>query len=305
MRTIDPKAISTKELYQYLVSTVNPRPIAFVSTVDEEGNPNLAPYSFFNCFSANPPVLVFSATRRIANNAVKDTLKNIETSGEAVINAVSFRIARQMALTSIQFPKEVSEFEKSGLTPLPAVLVRPYRVKESPVQFECKLQQIVPLGEEGGAGHLIICRIVRLHIDEAAFDEQDRVNPHKLDLIGRMGRAFYVRASGEAIHRIYQPQDLPAIGFEQLPLSARRSSILTGNNLGQLAGMQAAPKPEEVRKLRNETRIRDILSSENRLEELHRYAQVELAKENVLLAARIVWLAEEMRGSQDSQEKSR
>lgn len=296
MRVIDPKATSTKDLYQYLVSTVNPRPIAFVSTLDEEGNPNLAPYSFFNCFSANPPILVFSATRRIADKAVKDTLRNMELTGEAVINAVSFRIARQMAITSIQFPKGVSEFEKSGLTPLNADLVRPYRVRESPVHFECKLQQIVPLGEEGGAGHLIICRIVRMHIDEAAFDERGRINPHKLDLIGRMGRAFYVRASGEAIHRIYQPQNLPAIGFEQLPPSARQSNILTGNNLGQLAGIQTAPTPEKIRKLRSETRIRELLASETPLEELHRYAQIDLAKENVLLAAQIVWLAEEVLG---------
>lgn len=295
MRTIDPETTSTKDMYQYLVSTVNPRPIAFVSTIDEEGRPNLAPYSFFNCFSANPPILVFSTTRRIADNTTKDTLSNVEATGELVINVVSYGIARQMAVASIQFPKGISEFDKSGLTPLPAELVRPYRVKESPVHFECKLEQIIPLGGEGGAGHLVICRIVRLHVSEEVFDDQGRISPHKLDLLGRLGRAFYVRASGEAVYRIFQPQNLPAIGYDQLPPSARRSTVLTGNNLGQLAGIRAAPTPEAIAAVRREKRIQEILQSNPApCEELHRYAQIELAKENVALAAQIVWLAEEV-----------
>ncbi len=295
MRTIDPETTSTKDMYQYLVSTVNPRPIAFVSTIDEEGRPNLAPYSFFNCFSANPPILVFSTTRRIADSTTKDTLSNVEATGELVINVVPYSIARQMAVASIQFPKGISEFDKSGLTPLPAELVRPYRVKEPPVHFECKLERVIPLGGEGGAGHLVICRIVRLHVSEAVFDDRGRISPHKLDLLGRLGRAFYVRASGEAVYRIFQPQNLPAIGYDQLPSSARRSTVLTGNNLGQLAGIREAPTPEAIAAVRREKRIREILQSNPEpCEELHRYAQIELAKENVALAAQIVWLAEEV-----------
>jgi len=295
MRTIDPQTTPARHMYQLLVSTVNPRPIAFVSTIDEAGRPNLAPYSFFNCFSANPPILVFSATRRIADNTNKDTLSNVEATGELVVNAVSFGIARQMAVASIQFPKTISEFEKTGLTPLPSEMVRPYRVKESPVHFECKLEQLIPLGGGGGAGHLIICRIVRLHIDEDVFDDQDRISPHKLDLIGRLGRAFYVRASGEAVHKIYQPQHPPAIGFDRLPPSVRNSYILTGNNLGQLAGLRETPTPEAIAAVRQEKRIQEILqSSPHPYEDLHRYAQIELAKENVALAAQIVWLAEEI-----------
>lgn len=292
MKAIDPESTPTKEMYQYLVSTVNPRPIAFVSTVDESGQPNLAPYSFFNCFSANPPILIFSTTRRIADNTLKDTLHNIEATGELVINTVSYEISRQMAVASIQFPKGASEFEKSGLTPLASDLVKPFRVKESPVHFECRLDRIVPLGQEGGAGNLIICRVVRMHIAETAFDDSGKINPHKLDLMGRMGRAYYVRASGEAIHRIYQPQNLPAIGFEQLPPSARQSTILTGNDLGQLAGIQAVPNTESIDELRRQPRIQEILQSGKCLEELHKYAQTELAKENILLAAQIVWLTE-------------
>jgi flavin reductase (DIM6/NTAB) family NADH-FMN oxidoreductase RutF len=302
MRVIDPKNTSPGDLYQYLISTVNPRPIAFVSTVDAEGRPNLAPFSFFNCFSANPPILVFSTTRRIADNKTKDTLHNIEATGEAVINAVSFRIARQMAVASVSYPKGVNEFDKSGLTPIPADLVRPFRVRESPVHFECKLRQVITLGDGPGAGHLIVCEIVRMHVDESVFDDEDRINPHKLDVLGRMGRAFYVRASGEAIYKIYQPQEIPAIGFDQLPPSARQSKILTGNNLGQLAGLAAAPETTAVQALRQEPRIRALLASPDPLNELHRYAQTELAKENTELAACIVWLAEEVKTGEEGRD---
>ena len=282
-------------MYQYLVGTVNPRPIAFVSTMDKDGIPNLAPFSFFNCFSAYPPILVFSTTRRIADNTNKDTLRNVEETGELVINAVSYRIVRQMAVASIQFPQGVSEFKKSGLTPIPSERVKPFRVKESPVHFECRVEQITSLGESGGAGHLIICRVLLMHIDKEVFDDRGLINPHKLDLMGRLGRAYYVRASGEAVYKIFQPQNLPAIGFEQLPLSARNSTVLTGNNLGQLAGIASPPTAVDIQALSLEARVRKIIeSSPTPQEDLHRYAQTELAKENLLLAAQIVWLAEEI-----------
>jgi flavin reductase (DIM6/NTAB) family NADH-FMN oxidoreductase RutF len=292
MRTIDPKATPTPELHQYLVGIVAPRPIAFVSTVDEEGQPNLAPYSFFNCFSSNPPIVVFSSNRRVANNTTKDTLHNIQSTGEVVINAVNYSMVRQMAVASIEYPKGVSEFEKAGLTPLPSELVRPARVQESHAHLECKLQQVIPLGEQGGAGHLLICEVLRIHLNEEVLDEQGRINPHKMDLMGRMGRAYYVRASGEAIHTIYQDMSKPGIGFDQLPDSVRRSDILTGNNLGMLAGLPALPTPDEVLALREDERVKTALASEHPLQELHRLAQRELAKENRELAARIVWMGE-------------
>ncbi len=292
MRTIDPKTTPTPELHQYLVGIVAPRPIAFVSTVDENGQPNLAPYSFFNCFSSNPPIVVFSSNRRVANNTTKDTLHNIESTGEVVINAVNYSMVRQMAVASIEYPKGVSEFEKAGLTPLPSDLVRPARVKESYAHLECKLQQIIPLGEKGGAGHLIICEVLRIHLNEEVLDEQGRINPHKMDLMGRMGRAYYVRASGEAIHTIFQDMSKPGIGFDQLPDSVRHSDILTGNNLGTLAGLPALPTQDEVLALREDEHVKAALSSAQPLQELHRLAQRELAKENRELAARIAWMGE-------------
>lgn len=292
MRIIDPKQTPTADLHQYLLGTVAPRPIAFASTVDENGAPNLAPYSFFNCFSSNPPIVVFSSNRRVSDLTTKDTLYNVEKTGEVVINAVNFGIVRQMAVASINYPKGVSEFEKAGLTPIPSDLVRPFRIKESPAHLECKVKEVIPLGEGGGAGHLIICEVLRMHIQEEVLDENGKINPHKMDLVGRMGRAFYVRASGEAIHKIYQPYMPLGIGFDQLPDSIRNSKVLTGNNLGMLAGLSTAPTKEEVLAMKEDEQAGEALQSENPLENLHRLAQKELAKENRELAARFAWLGE-------------
>lgn len=294
MRIIDPATTPTKDLHQFLLGVVAPRPIAFVSTVDENGQPNLAPYSFFNCFSSNPPILVFSSNRRVASNTTKDTLHNVQATREVVINAVSHRIVRQMTVASIEYPQGVSEFEKAGLTPVPADLVKPYRVKESPAQLECKVEQIIPLGEEGGAGHLVICRVVRMHLSEEVLDEKGRINPHKIDLMGRMGRAFYTRASGEAIHRIYQPVNKIGIGFGALPDSIRNSAVLTGNNLGILAGLPDVPDAESLNSLREDERVKAALGSENPLQALHLLAQKELAKDNRELAAQMAWLGESL-----------
>ncbi len=211
-RTIDPKQLSVKDLHQFILGSVAPRPIAFASTLDQEGRPNLAPYSFFNAFSSNPPVLVFSSNRKVKDNQTKDTLHNIRETGEVVINAVNFSMMRQMALASIEYPAHVDEFVKAGFTPLESDLVKPFRVAESPAQMECKVKDIITLGEEGGAGHLIICDVLRMHIHEDVIDEQDRIDPHRIDLVGRMGRAYYVRASGAAIHTVFQPVNAMAIG---------------------------------------------------------------------------------------------
>lgn len=294
MRIIEPGKISTTDFHQFLVSAVAPRPIAFVSTVDKDGNANLAPYSFFNCFSSNPPILVFSSNRKVRDNTTKDTLHNVLETGEVVINVVTYNIVRQAAVASIEFPTEVNEFEKSGLTPIPSDLVKPFRVKESPVQMECKVKEILPLGDKGGAGHLIICEIVRMHIDEAVLDENGRIDPQKIDLMGRMGRAYYVRASGEAVYTILQPQNIIGIGYDQLPESIKKSKVLTGNDLGQLAGMPHAPEESAIQQLKTDPSIQSILQSENALAALHRLAQKELAKENLERAAQVAWLGESL-----------
>jgi len=272
MRVVDPKTTKTKDFHQYMLGAVAPRPIAFASTVDKDGVPNLAPYSFFNAFSSNPPILVFSSNRRVADNTTKDTLHNIEETGEVVINVVNHAIVRQMTVASISFPTGVSEFAKAGLTPLASDLVKPFRVKESPVQMECKVKEILTLGNKGGAGHLIICDVVRMHIDEHVLDG-DRIDPHKIDLMGRMGRAYYVRASGSAIQTIVQSVMDISIGFDQLPESIRNSTVLTGNNLGQLAGLLALPSAEEVEAVKSDERVAAILESDAVEEGLHQFAK--------------------------------
>lgn len=297
MKIIDPKTTPRFDFHQFIVGAIAPRPIAFVSTLDKEGHPNLAPYSFFNVFSSNPPVLVFSSNRRVADNTTKDTLANVRETGEVVINAVNYAIVRQMAVASVQFPKGVNEFEKSGLTPIPSDLVKPFRVKESPIHMECKVKDIITLGDKGGAGHLILCEMLRMHIDENVIGERGRIDPHKLDLMGRLGRAYYVRASGNAIYTIAQAVEKIAIGYDQLPEGVKHSKVFTGNNIGQLAGLLEPPKREKCLALKDtDSRVREILASANPQDGLHRYAKEILDNDDKqrTLAAEIAWLAEEI-----------
>ena len=294
MLSIDPASIPTAQLHQYLVSAVAPRPIAFVSTVDAQGVPNLAPYSFFNVFSSNPPICVFSSNRREVNNTTKDTLHNILETRECVINVVSHAIVRQMALCSINYPPSVDEFEMAGLSPLPSSLVKPARVAESPVQFECKVQDVITLGDKGGAGHLIICEIVKLHIQESVLDERGRIDPHKIDLVGRMGAAYYTRASGEAVEVIFQDMAQMGIGFPHLPASARNSRVLTGNELGYLASLTTAPDRESIEVLKEDAYIQSIMCESHVVDRLHERARQALAQNDLPTAASLVWLAEEL-----------
>ena len=281
MLSIDPKDTPQKDLHQFILGTVSPRPIAFVSTIDENGVPNLAPYSFFNAFSSNPPIVVFSSNRRGSNNTTKDTLHNVKVNGECVINAVNYAIVRQMAVASVEFPEDVSEFEKTGLTPIPSDLVKAFRVAESPAHMECKVKDIITLGESGGAGHLIICEVVRMHIAVDVIDERNRIDPHKMDLMGRMGRAFYVRCSGPAIHTIVQEYLPVTIGFDLLPASIKNSPILTGNDLGKLAGQTVFPTNEEIDSIREELDVKEALAQQNPLRALHYLAKNYLDKEEV------------------------
>ena len=286
MLKIDPNEIATKDLHQFMLAAVAPRPIAFASTIGLDGVSNLAPYSFFNAFSSNPPIVIFSSNRRVANNTTKDTLKNVQDTGEVVINVVSHSIVRQMAIASVEYGSEVDEFVKAGFTPLASELIRPFRVAESPVQMECKVEQIIPLGEGGGAGNLIVCRIVLLHIAETVLNDKGRIDPHKIDLMGRMGRFYYARASGAAIEEIVQEVNVMAIGFDGLPHNIRHSNILTGNNLGQLAGLPTLPSLEEAAaKLAGDARAHLILSKKDSVEEWHQYIKELLDAGNVGLGA--------------------
>lgn len=236
----NPKEMATKDLHQLIISSVAPRPIAFVSTKDELGNLNLAPYSFFNAFSSNPPILVFSSNRKVTDNTTKDTLHNVRVTKKAVINAVSYPIVRQMSLSSVEFPSGISEFEKVGLTPQDSVVIDVPGVKESPVNMECVVKEVITLGEHGGAGHLIICEVVHISIDENMFTE-GKLDPNKLDLMGRLGRNYYVRARGDALMEIYQSVTDKPIGFDGLPEHIVKSSVLTGNQIAALASLLHFP----------------------------------------------------------------
>ena len=245
MLSINPKDISTGKLHGYLLSAVAPRPIAFASTIDNNGKPNLSPFSFFNVFSANPPILIFSPARRVRDNTTKHTLENVKEVKEVVINVVNHAIVQQMSLASTEYAKEVNEFEKAGFTMLPSDEVKPFRVAESPIQFECKVNEIVALGNEGGAGNLVICEVVKMHISEAVLAKDGSIDQHKLDLVARAGGSYYSRAN-TGFFEIPKPLATLGIGVDALPAKIKESSVLTGNNLGMLANVEGLPNQQDV-----------------------------------------------------------
>ena len=285
MLTIDPKKLNTKELHGYLMGSVGPRPIALASTIDENGTPNLSPFSFFNVFSANPPVAVFSPARRSRDNSTKHTLENASKTKEVVINLVSYDIVQQMSLSSGEYAKGVNEFTKSGFTAVPSDEIKPYRVKESPVQLECVVKDIISLGDEGGAGNLVICEIVKMHLSERILDANQQVDPHKIDLVGRMGANWYCRASGDSIFEVQKPGGKIGIGFDNLPSRLKNSFILSGNDLGKLASIDVIPSTEEVTKFQENPDIAHILHTtsddEEAREELHYHAKALLEKNKI------------------------
>ncbi len=246
MLSIDPKSLPIPKLHQYLLGAIGPRPIAFASTVDADGNDNLAPFSFFNVFSANPPILIFSPARSGRTNETKDTYKNVKVVPQVVINVVNYDIVHQMSLASSPYAPGVSEFEKAGFTALDSELIKPKRVGESPVQFECKVNEVVELGQEGGAGNLIICEVVKIHINEAVLDENGSIDQHKIDLVSRMGGNWYCRADQNSMFEISKPITTCGIGFDHLPADIKSSKILTGNDLGHLAGIEELPNETDV-----------------------------------------------------------
>jgi len=246
MKTIVPSEVSTAELHGYLLSAVAPRPIAFASTIDKEGNVNLSPFSFFNVFSANPPVAIFSPARRGRDNTTKHTYENVKEVAECVINIVNYPMVEQMSLSSTEYAKGVNEFAKAGFTELASECVAPPRVKESPVQLECKVMEVKELGDQGGAGNLVICEVVRVHIQDQYLDENGKLDTTKLDLVGRMGANWYCKASGSALFEIAKPLTTLGIGVDAIPEDIRNSTILTGNNLGQLGNVESLPDETDV-----------------------------------------------------------
>ncbi|RMA66325.1 flavin reductase family protein [Ulvibacter antarcticus] len=273
MISINPQEISTAKLHGYLLGAIAPRPIAFASTVDADGNVNLSPFSFFNVFSANPPIMIFSPARRVRDNTTKHTLENVIATKEVVINIVSYNMVQQMSLASTEYAEGVNEFKKAGFTEAPSTLVKPPRVAESPVQFECKVNEVIALGKEGGAGNLIICEVVQLHIDEAILDEDGRIDPVKIDTVARMGGNWYNRAK-EGIFEVPKPLSTLGIGVDALPEAIKKSNIFTGNDLGMLANVESLPIDSE--------------GFASASEEIHTLAQQQLCNGNISEAWKIL-----------------
>ena len=290
MVSIDPKDLPIQKLHQYLLGAIGPRPIAFASTVDAEGKPNLAPFSFFNVFSANPPILIFSPARSGRTNTTKDTYNNVKVVPEVVINVVNYDIVHQMSLASSPYAPGVNEFEKAGFTALKSDNVKPFRVAESPVQFECKVNEVIELGIEGGAGNLIICEVLKIHIHDEVLDSNGMIDQQKIDLVARMGGDWYSRANAESMFEITKPISTCGIGFDALPVDIKSSKVLSGNNLGHLAGIEKIPDETNVNEYKL-LELSDLFVSleDNPLaleEELHKRAQ-SLLDENKLEEA---WL---------------
>lgn len=252
MLTLNPKELAIPALQAYLSHAVAPRPVAFVSTIDKNGVPNLSPFSFFNIFSTSPPIAVFSPARSGRTNTIKHTHENVNEIPEAVINVVTYDMVHQTSLSSSEYAKGVNEFEKAGFTMLASDMVKPPRVKESPIQMECKVKQVIELGQTAGAGNLVICEIVLIHISESVLNEKQFIDQHKLDLVGRLGANWYVRASGNALFEVAKPSSPLGIGVDAIPHKIRNSTVLTGNNLGQLGNITQLPTAEEVQTYRKE-----------------------------------------------------
>lgn len=245
--TINPKDVTIPELHQFLLGSIGPRPICFASTVDADGNRNLAPFSFFNVFSANPPILAFSPARSGRTGKTKDTHKNCKETGEVVVNVVNYSMVQQMSLASSPYPKGVDEFVKAGFTPLESELVKPARVQESPVQMECKVLEVKEFGDGGAAGNMIICEVLRIHIASELINDQNRIDQEKIDLVARMGGNYYCRAHGDALFQIPKPITSIGVGIDALPEIIRTSDQLTGNDLGKLGQLEKIPEVGELR----------------------------------------------------------
>lgn len=283
MISILPEELSIAKLHAYLLGAIGPRPIAFASTIDKNGTPNLSPFSFFNVFSANPPILIFSPSRRVRDNTTKHTLNNVLKTNEVVINIVNFDIVQQMSLSSTEYAEGVNEFEKSGLTMLASDIVRPFRVAESPVQFECKVTKVEPLGREGGAGNLIFSKVLKIHIASSILLEDGSIDQSKIDQVARMGGNTYTRAN-QGLFEVQKPLSTLGIGVDAIPEEIKNSTILTGNDLGKLANIEVLPSNEEISKyIASEPELGNIVVSGN-VNERHLKAKDYLRKNEVMAA---------------------
>jgi flavin reductase (DIM6/NTAB) family NADH-FMN oxidoreductase RutF len=275
MHSITLSELSPAARQNYLQHAIAPRPICFASTMDKDGNVNLSPYSFFNLFSSNPPIVVFSPARRVRDNSTKHTLQNVEEVPEVVINIVDYNIVQQMSLSSCEYPKGVDEFIKAGFTKEKATVVRPPMVKESKIKLECKVNQVIPLGNEGGAGNLVIAEVLVMHLDDSILNEDKTINQTKLELVARLGANWYTRVNTQSLFEVEKPNMQLGIGFDALPPSVRHSAILTGNDLGVLANVSEVPSIDPAfsdDKLKNIIQYYSI-NPEEMERELHCYAQ--------------------------------
>lgn len=273
IKSIDPNSISQQELHGYLLSAVAPRPICFASTIDKHGNVNLSPFSYFNLFSVNPPIMIFSPSRRGRDNTTKHTLDNVLEVKETVINIVNYDMVEQVSLSSTEYPEGVNEFEKAGFTEVPSDKVRPPRVGEAPVAFECIVDQVISLGDEGGAGNLVLAKVVQIHVNEAFLDAEGSLDTPKLDLVARMGGNWYCRANGDALFEIPKPLRTKGIGVDMLPKDVRNSSVLTGNNLGRLGNLEELPSQEAIDRVAAKPEVKKMLEGAMDKLKMHRLAQ--------------------------------
>lgn len=281
MKRIDPKEIPVPEMHSYLLGAVVPRPVAFASTMDKEGNINLSPFSFFNCFGANPPILIFSPSRRGRDNTTKHTYENVLEVPEVVINIANYNIVEQMSLASTEYPKGVNEFIKTGLTPEPSEIIKPPRVKEAPVSFECKVSKVMPLGKEGGAGNLVICEVLLMHIQTKILDEQGKIDPYKLDAVARMGGNYYCRVQGDSIFEIPKPAKKMGVGVDEIPEEVIKSMMFTGNELGRLGTIAKVPDKSEVKEFADSEALQKI-KSETTGDKDYRSALYQLARKYLM-----------------------
>jgi flavin reductase (DIM6/NTAB) family NADH-FMN oxidoreductase RutF len=272
---LDLKDLKTAEKQYYLQHVVAPRPICFASTIDKAGNVNLSPFSFFNLFSSNPPIVIFSPSRRVRDNTTKHTLENVMEVPEVVVNIVTYEMVHQVSLASCEYPKEMNEFKKAGFTAEPATLVKPPMVKESKVKLECKVLEVKPLGTEGGAGNLVICEVLRMHIDDSLLDENKKMDQRKIHHIARLGGDWYCKVDESNLFMVPKPNTELGIGVDALPESIRNSDILTGNDLGHLANVREMPIIEPSF---DDTHLKNIiqyysLNPDDMEKELHAYAK--------------------------------
>jgi len=288
MLTIDPNEIPGAKMHAWLLGAVTPRPIAFASTIDKDGNVNLSPFSFFNCFGSNPPLLIFSPARRGRDGSTKHSFENVLEIPEVVIHIVNYSMVQQMSLASTEYPKGTDEFVKAGFTAVPSEVVRPPRVAEAPVAIECKVEQVVPTGIQGGAGNLVICEVVRMHVKEEVLDADGKIDPFKLDTVARLGGDWYARIQGNAIFKVPKPLDRLGIGVDQIPEKIRLSKVLTGNDLGMLGNVGALPDNESIDKIKQQSDVHQALMKGD--EAIHKLAQHYLSEGRIDDAWRLLLL---------------